>query len=319
MKKNSILKAESYKARFLEAGVVKYDNEMVLIKPENLMNIAEKFKGCYVVIEHQDLTEEDKEEVVGYISKVWMGDDGWAWCDFIVYNEEAINLINNKNYSVSCAYYPKYTVGGTYHNIPYDREVVDGDAIHLAIVDNPRYEDALILKNSINKIMTIFKFKKEEKKENSIETKEISLENALFEIEEGNNIPVADMVEAYKNAKEEEERKKKEEDAKVNAEDEFEIDGKMVKVSELVSAYKSKMKKNEEEEEEIKKNEEEEEKKEAEKDEEEKKEAKKNSKDFEGLKNAKSEAIKNSSDKAIKRIDTPVAQIERGKNLYGSN
>lgn len=316
-KENSILKAESYKARFLEAGVVKYDEEMVLIKPENLMNIADKFKGAYVVIGHKDLSENESDQIVGYISKVWF-EDGWAWCDFTVNNEEAINLINNKNYSVSCAYYAKYTVGGTYHNIPYDKEIVDGDAIHLAIVDKPRYEEALILKNSIkNKVMTIFKFKKEEKKENSVETKEIALENAMFEIEEGSTIPVSEMIEAYKNAKEEEKRKEEEEKAKVNADDEFEIDGKMVKVKELASAYKSKIKKNEEDEELAKKEKEEIKVNEEKEKEEEEKEIKKNSKDFEELENARS-VIENSSDKKSVKISTDISQFALGKALYGS-
>jgi len=161
---NPKLKAQTFKARFLEKGVVKYDDEMVLIKPDNLMAIAMDFKGTHVIINHQDVAEnEASEKIVGYINNVWLGDDGWAWCDFTVNSEEAITLIN-QGYSVSCAYFPKYAEGGTYHNIPFDREVVGGEATHLAIVKNPRYEDAIILKNSINKVMTIFKFKKKKKR-----------------------------------------------------------------------------------------------------------------------------------------------------------
>ena len=325
-KENSILKGQTYTSRFLEAGLVQYEDSLSIIKQENLAKIAEKFKGVYVVIEHQDLTEEDREEIVGYVSKVWM-QDGWAWCDVVITSQEAIDLINEKGYSVSCAYSAKVIpTAGTYHNIAYDNEIVDClEAIHLAIVANPRYEDALILKNSIKeKVMTIFKFKKEEKK-NSIKTKELEIENALFEIEEGKTIPLNDMVEVYKNAKEEEKRKEEEENKKVNAEDELEIDGKLIKVKDLVSAYKNKMKKNEEDEEDKKKeNEEDDKKKEEEmkkneeKEKKEKEEVKKNSKDFEEIKAAKAK-FENSSEARKVKISTDISQFALGKSLYGSS
>ena len=313
---NPKLKAQTFKARFLEKGVVKYDDEMVLIKPDNLMAIAMDFKGAHVIIDHQDVSEDDaKEKIVGYINNVWLGDDGWAWCDFTVNSEEAITLIN-QGYSVSCAYYPKYAEGGTYHNIPFDREIVGGEAIHLAIVKNPRYEDAIILKNSINKIMTIFKFKKE-KKENSAEVKEIELENAMFEIEEGENVSVAEMVEAYKNSKKnekEEEEKENECEPKVNADDEYEVDGEMIKVSELASAYKASKKKNEAEEDEKKKEEAENEAKE----EEEKEEAKKNSADAEKIEASKKKFENGSESLTNSKVMTDNSRFDLGKSLYGA-
>jgi len=310
---NPKLKAQTFKARFLEKGVVKYDDEMVLIKPENLMAIAMDFKGAHVIIDHQDVTEnEANDKIVGYINNVWFDEfDGWAWCDFTVNNEEAITLIN-QGYSVSCAYFPKYAEGGTYHNIPFDREIVGGEAIHLAIVKNPRYEDAIILKNSINKIMTIFKFKKP--KENKAEVKEIELENAMFEIEDGETVSVAEMVEAYKNSKKNEEEDKKEEEPKVNADDEYEVDGEMVKVSELASAYKASKKKNESEEEkkEEKENEEDKEK------EEEKKEAKKNSADALKIEAAKKKFENGSESLTNSKVMTDKSRFDLGKSIYGS-
>lgn len=316
---NPKLKAQSFKARFLEAGVVKYEDEMVLIKPESLMKIGDDFKGAHVIIDHQDVSEDEvSEKIVGYITNVWFNpEDGWAWCDFTVNSEEAISLIN-QGYSVSCAYYPEYAQGGTYHNIPYDREIMGGEAIHLAIVENPRYEDAIILKNSIKKVMTIFKLKKE-KKENKAEVKEIELENALFEIEEGENVAVADMVEAYKNAKKNEEEEKEKEDSKMNADSEVEVDGEMIKVSELAAAYKASKKKNAEDEEkkeeeaaEAKKNEEEEEEKE-------KAEAKKNSMDAEKIK-AEKEKFENGVDKSEEESDihTEKRAFDLGKIAFGN-
>jgi len=314
---NPKLKAETFKARFLETGVVAYQDEQVLIRPENLMTIALKFKGAKVIIDHKDVNAENANEIVGYINNVWKGEDGWAWCDFTVNSAEAIELIN-KGYSVSCAYLPiAGGTGGTKNAVPYNREIIDivedDEITHLAIVENPRYEDAIILKNSIKtKMKNIFKFSsKKEVKENSAEVKEMDLDSAAFEID-GVEVPVASLMSAYKNAKDEEEKK----EAKVNADDEFEVDGEMVKVSEMVKAFKAKKntedeeKKNAEDEEEKKKKENEE------KEEEKKKEAKKNSADFDTLKNAK-EKFENGEKVENSKLITESSKFALGKLAYG--
>jgi hypothetical protein len=326
---NPKLKAETFKARFLEAGVVQYADEMVLIRPENLMTIALKFKGAKVIIDHKEVDASNASEIVGYINNVWE-ENGWAWCDFTVNDEEAIDLIN-KGYSVSCAYLPVATgSGGTKNAVLYDREIVDivedDEVTHLAIVESPRYEDAIILKNSIKKkVMNIFKLtSKKEAKQNSV--KEIELESAAFEID-GKEVPISSLMKAYKNAEDEKEKKENEEEekkeAKVNADDEFEVDGKMVKVSEMAKAFKA-AKKNEEdeekknaEEEEEKKNEEEEDKKENEEDEEEKKkEAKKNSADFRKISKAKAK-FENGAEISRSKIITDSERFALGRAAYG--
>ena len=76
--------------------------------------------------------------------------DGWYWCDGVIWDETAQNLITEKGWSVSCSYDVKLAddAGGTENNIPYDIEFLDGVFTHLAIVDNPRYERANIVFNS---------------------------------------------------------------------------------------------------------------------------------------------------------------------------
>jgi len=324
---NPRLKAETFKARFLEAAVVEYNDERVLIKPENLLKMALKFKGAKVIVDHKDVTAENANEIVGYINNIWIGDDGWAWCDFTVNDAEAIDLIN-RGYSVSCCYVAVTSGdGGTKNAVPYDREVVDieenDEVTHLAIVENPRYEDAIILKNSIkNKVMNIFKFtSKKEKKENSV--KELDLETAAFEID-GSEVPVSELMTAYKNSKEEEKENECEEKAKINADDELEVDGKMVKVSEMVKAYKSskkneedEAKKNAEDEEEKKKEKENAEEEEKKKDEEKKKEAKKNSVDAEEITKAKA---KYENGESIKEVEVVLNddRFALGRAIYGT-
>lgn len=313
--KNPKLQARIYSCRFLEAGVVAYpeDNETILLKQENLAAIAYKFKGAPVIIGHEDFWDNYRGELnVGYITKVYLNDDGWAWCDFVVDNEEAISLIEEKGYSVSCSYYAsEWKKGGIYHNIPYDREITAGEAVHLALVPNPRYEDAFIIKNSKSGEKMKFIFKKKEKelpKNNADENvQEIELENALVEIGD-EKIAVKDMIECFKNSKEEEKEEEKENECKenlLNEDDEIEVDGEKIKVAELMKVYKENKKKNEEDKEEDKK-------------------AKENAlkeKSFNDLKQAKenadNEALKNNSS-SQKIYFTNSDKIANGKKLYGS-
>ena len=108
--------------------------------------------GVPVIINHKDITTDNvKDERVGVVSNVWFNDkDGWYWCDGVIWDETAQNLITEQGWSVSCSYDVLLAddAGGTENNIPYDIEFLDGVFTHLAIVDNPRYERANIVFNS---------------------------------------------------------------------------------------------------------------------------------------------------------------------------
>ena len=158
--------------------------------------------------------------------------------------------------------------GDDINAVVYDDEVIDiikdDEITHIALVENPRYTDAIILENSIdknsiqedfvnenstnnkikNKIMNIFKFKSE--KEGS---KELTLENSLFEID-GEEMPVSEMVSYYKNAMAEKKAKEEEEKANkckyANGDDKIDVDGEEMTISELANFYKKNKKKNEE-------------------------------------------------------------------------
>ena len=108
--------------------------------------------GVPVIINHKGITADNANDLrVGVVSNVWFDDkDGWYWCEGVIWDETAQNLITNKGWSVSCSYDVKLAddAGGTENNIPYDIEFLDGVFTHLAIVDNPRYERANIVFNS---------------------------------------------------------------------------------------------------------------------------------------------------------------------------
>ena len=108
--------------------------------------------GVPVIINHKDLTKKNADDLrVGVVNSVWYDNkDGWYWCDGIIWDETAQNLITDKNWSVSCSYDVKTAndEGGSENNIKYDMEFLDGVFTHLALVNNPRYERANIVFNS---------------------------------------------------------------------------------------------------------------------------------------------------------------------------
>lgn len=138
-----------FKSRFLQAGLVKYDFGVCLLKKETIDKFVNTFVECPVIINHKDDIASD--DVVGTIQKIWFSsDDGWFWCSGVITNDTAIELIE-KGYNVSCQYriteYADNDEGKLHNANPYDKEILDGVFEHLAIVENPRYEDAFIAVN----------------------------------------------------------------------------------------------------------------------------------------------------------------------------
>ena len=147
-------KGRKFKSRFLTPGVAGYPGQFgnVLIKKESFDKFINTMVGVPVIINHKDINKDNADDLrVGVVSNVWFDEhDGWYWCDGVIWDETAQNLITEKGWSVSCSYDVKLAddAGGTENNIPYDIEFLDGVFTHLAIVDNPRYERANIVFNS---------------------------------------------------------------------------------------------------------------------------------------------------------------------------
>jgi hypothetical protein len=297
--------AEGYEARYLEPGLCKYDNETILLRKETISRMQDSFKGKPVVIQHQNPDPADNENIHGYITDVYYNpDDNWFYCKYILTTDESKTLVAN-GYSISCAYTPLEfsQEGGEWHNINYDKEVLNGELNHLALVDNPRYEDAITYKNSkdgvIKKMFKLFQNKKEEQ--------DIDLKNSFVQLDE-KEIPLNDLLEAFKNAKEEEDK----ENAKtmVNMSDEVEVDGKPIKVSTLVDNYKKTNKCGEKKNEEEKTEEEEKDKK----GEKQRDNSKDDEKAFEDLKNAKEKGEQ--KQQYVNSVVTAQSGYDLGKKLF---
>ena len=148
-------KGKYFKTRFLQPGLVKYSFGVCVLEKDTIDKFIQGFVGCPVIIGHNDVTNENAKELsCGNICHVWYDEaDGWYWGDGIIDNDEALELINN-GYNVSCQYeiteYSNNTTNALHNGNPYDKVILNGKPEHLAIVETPRYENAMIAVNAID-------------------------------------------------------------------------------------------------------------------------------------------------------------------------
>ncbi len=145
-------KGRYFVSRFIEPGLAHY-KELgdIVITKETLDKFIQSMVGCPVIIDHKDVTDKNVDKLrVGTISRVWFNEqDGWYYCEGILTDDEAIDLVKNQGWNVSCSYsFVSDDTQKTYHGKPIDMEFTDGEFLHLAIVEDPRYEGANIVINS---------------------------------------------------------------------------------------------------------------------------------------------------------------------------
>lgn len=144
-------KGRFFTSRFLEPGIAHYEElGDILITKETLNKFVHTMVGAPVIIDHEDVTDKNVDKLrVGVISRVWFNEfDGWFYCEGILTDNEAIDLIKNQGWNVSCAYSFESVPKDMHNGKKIDLEFVDGEFLHLAIVKNPRYEGANIVVNS---------------------------------------------------------------------------------------------------------------------------------------------------------------------------
>ena len=354
--KNSKDFPKRYFARHIKEGLVHYrskdgGDELYLVKDEELKKMNPSFEGKPIYIRHVDEVNTDtmKNDAVGYVVKSFYNEFDGAWWAEIIADDEAQGYIE-KGWAVSNAYLPtELGSGGVYHDINYLKEIKNGEYEHLAIVDNPRYEEAVIMTPDEYKAFNEGRKAELEKLKNSKENemlsdedkKEIldSLKNSLADIVKDTvkNAIEEKKEEDMKNAEDEDHRQLIREIAAVSAKGEGDFEGgldekvrEIIKLAEKLGYSKDEAKHNAEDEEEDKKEEEskensdEEEKKEdseeetkenkcKNEDEEKDEEKKENSKFFNFLHNAK-----NSNEKSSK-VATMASGLALGRKRYGSN
>lgn len=252
VRQNAKTWANRFDAKMLLAGLVSYEDcgcGKALLSHDTIKTHCESFVGRPLILtdrlNHKKVTPDTMErEASGYIERVYFDDsDGWWHCAGIVFNDKAKDAINKVGL-VSCAYEVLKTgEGGERNAIKYDEEILSFSGQHLAIVSNPRYEGATIRLNSkqpTNTNMSLFKFWQKKApaasvegqttegatKENAVTPLDISPESEI-ELADGKKATVAQLVEAY-NAKPKD---------GMDGEEEVVINGKPVKMNDLVAAY----------------------------------------------------------------------------------
>lgn len=262
MKKLENAVPKRYRAFFITPGLADYTAEgigAVLVQKPVLDKMNSTFVGMPVVNRvHTDLepeelfnmSSEEKTQIAdGVVAATGYDEEsGWYWADMLIWNEETQKNIED-GYSVSCAYdvLELDDEGGTFNNVPYEEEVLDGEYVHMAIVPNPRYERAYIIKNSKPGGKTVkIKFSKKKVNKNAEpeakpveEEEETSMENAedgVVELENGEQIPLSELVDMYETKKEEEAAAMENAGTVYNMDDEVEVDGEKMTVKELLAA-----------------------------------------------------------------------------------
>lgn len=270
--KNAIHIPRRFYARHMFPGVCGYDDEVVLVDNDAMKRMIPSMEGVPIYINHRPVDlEKIQSEADGYVVKCFYNElDGWLWAECLAVSDEAQAAIDN-GWKVSNAYSPtEWGPAGKFHNVDYQRKVVNGEFKHLAIVENPRYEEADIftpeqyqnyelrktselkeLQNSLEtktngaKMFKLFKNKREEVSEIDADT--------MITLENGKSVSVQEMINAVKKNEEDQEKAKAEkekadkdnsdDEEKMNEDTEVSVGDKKMPLKELVNKY-NKMKNN---------------------------------------------------------------------------
>lgn len=157
------------------------DVGMVLVRKETLDNMVPTMRGKPVIdTDHREVNLDDYDTgnfdgvVDSGDSAVWFNSDDASYhCSFGIKAKVLSNIA--RGFKVSCAYkVHRWGPGGIHNNVPYEREVLEGEYTHLAIVENPRYEGVRIYNAKGAEKMKLMFWRKEKDSEgkeleNSIE------------------------------------------------------------------------------------------------------------------------------------------------------
>lgn len=170
--------------------------------------------------------------------------DGWDYADVIVWDEATVENIR-AGFSASCQYeVTEWLPGGTYHNIPYEREAVAGAYEHIAIVRKGRYEGVrILLMNSKEggSTMKLAFWRKDKEKGTEVKNSvDLDTDKATIEVD-GKEVPVSAAIAAF-TAQQEAEALANAAPAKLADDQMVEINGKKVSGADLKAAFAAQQK-----------------------------------------------------------------------------
>lgn len=136
-----------FRCNFIEPGLVSYADcggDMELLRKETIEKHLRTKVGNPLTIGHVRTNKlVASTEVHGRVDNVGYDDKtGWFFCEGTVDTDAAREKIRN-GWRPSTGYRVNgFGPGGVHHNIPYAQELASIEFHHLAIVENPRYEGA---------------------------------------------------------------------------------------------------------------------------------------------------------------------------------
>lgn len=169
-------------AEYRPAGQEPY---RVMLTEDTIKAMDASYSGKPVYVRHA--TEIDLEKADGYVIESFYNPaDGKHWAQFLVTTQNGLEAIRN-HWKLSNCYFIKETRGGgLWHGLDYDKEVARGEYEHLAIVNDPRYEESVILTPEEFKAYNAKKVLEAKRLANSKEKKTVSL-FSLFKKEKVEN------------------------------------------------------------------------------------------------------------------------------------
>lgn len=225
--------------KVIDAGVVFYEDLRnangeavggnVLVQKAALDRMAASMEGKPIVNwDHRAVKPREfgKGGFQGIITKVYFNSqDGWYHASGYVWDESTRQNIKN-GYSISCAYtVSDWGEGGTYHKVPYEREVLDGAYTHIAVVPVPRYEGARIeLLNSGGKTMGLLSIFRKDKQDEKVE---FDPATTKIPVNGAGDVLLSELMNSYEATHA----------PQLQDDDLVEVKGKKVKLSELKNAH----------------------------------------------------------------------------------
>lgn len=141
---------QRYFGLHMSPGVAEYQEKegslTILVNEDAIKKMDATFSGKPVYVDHVPEVDVSKVELAdGFVVKSFYNAfDGKHWVEFMVVSDKGHEAIR-KGWRLSNAYIPKtYATGGQWHGVTYQKEVTDGEYEHLAIVNNPRYDESVI-------------------------------------------------------------------------------------------------------------------------------------------------------------------------------
>ena len=134
-------------AEYSEPGKETY---RIFLNEDTIRSMNPSFAGKPVFVDHVDEVDPNvdklRSEADGWVIESFYNPaDGKTWAKFIVVSDRGFRAIKN-GFRLSNAYIPtSYGEAGMWNGVEYQKEILAGEYEHLAIVQNPRYEESVIL------------------------------------------------------------------------------------------------------------------------------------------------------------------------------